>query len=386
MKKIVYIIDDINYNSGAKKITLLQMQEMQKQYDVYLLSLVSPKETLDFLNPDYILGAEIWKQTEVYTTAFRKVMSNGDYTAIRKLSRIIYAVSVRCGLGDVFFGNMIKRKVKAILEKFDTVIVVSEASKLRGIVSNLDKPKKIQWIHTDYARWSGYSEWSRAVTQNDAKIYANYDTIVVLSDYCKRGMIEKLPFLADKIVVIPNLIDGDRILELVKESCPIIINKDILNLVTVARIDTEKRIGDLLYIAKKMQEQSVMFKWYIIGDGPQRKDLENKRKALGVEEQTEFLGHLDNPYPIMAECDALVLLSKYEGTPVTIDEAMVLGLGIIAPRIGGIPEQVFGYRNSYLIENDDFDINQICLGFIENSLLEYQKQNKMRVDLICSNI
>ena len=67
-----------------------------------------------------------------------------------------------------------------------------------------------------------------------------------------------------------------------------------------------------------------------------------------MENQVQFLGHLDNPYPVMSRCDTLVLVSKYEGTPVTIDEAMVLGIGVIAPRVGGIEEQISRYENSEL--------------------------------------
>lgn len=48
MKKILYIIDDINYNSGAKAVTILQMKQLQKDYDIYLLSLAAPREPLDF--------------------------------------------------------------------------------------------------------------------------------------------------------------------------------------------------------------------------------------------------------------------------------------------------------------------------------------------------
>ena len=67
-----------------------------------------------------------------------------------------------------------------------------------------------------------------------------------------------------------------------------------------------------------------------------------------MENQVQFLGHLNNPYPVMSKCDTLVLVSKYEGTPVTIDEAMVLGIGVIAPRVGGIAEQISRYENSEL--------------------------------------
>lgn len=386
MKKVLYIIDDINYNSGAKKVTLLQMQEVQKRCDVFLLSLVSPNEELLFLQQDHVLGREIWMQTSIYATALKKVICNKEYTLVQKALRIIYACSLRCGLGDAFFENLIKKKMKSVLETFDTVIVMSEASKMRHIVSGLKKPRKIQWIHTDYARWSSYSEWSRAITCNDEALYSKYDAIVVLSEFCKRGMTERLPSLSGKMVVIPNLIDGDRILMLADEPCSFQIDRNILNFVTVARIDTEKCIDELLRIAKELQHQNVKFKWYIVGDGPEKKKLEKQQKELGLEEQIEFLGHLDNPYPVMSNCDTLVLLSKYEGTPVTVDEAMVLGLNIIAPLIGGIPEQVASYENSYLVENTSFDLKEISVKSKKVCVFDYQSKNREILNLIYSII
>ena len=55
MKKLLYIIDDINYNSGAKAVTLLQMKQLQQEYDIYLLSLARPKESLDFFGDAHVL-------------------------------------------------------------------------------------------------------------------------------------------------------------------------------------------------------------------------------------------------------------------------------------------------------------------------------------------
>ena len=144
-----------------------------------------------------------------------------------------------------------------MLEQFDSVIVVSEASKLRRLVSELKHPKKIQWIHTDYARWSQFSEWSRAVTKRDAFLYPKFDQIVVLSEHCKKGFVEKIPEVADKTVVIPNLIDGDRILKLTEEPCLVEINPENLNLVTVARIDREKRIDKVLELANQLKQNGI---------------------------------------------------------------------------------------------------------------------------------
>ena len=350
MKKILYIIDDINYNSGAKGVTLFQMKQLQKNYDIYLLSLAKPKEPLDFLDEDHVLEPCLWDITEIYAAAFKQALKNKKYSIGQKLSRIWYAMSLRCGLGNVYFEGKIKGKLLPVLEQFDSVIVVSEASKLRRLVSKLKHPKKIQWIHTDYARWSQFSEWSRAVTKRDAFLYPKFDQIVVLSEHCKKGFVEKIPEVADKTVVIPNLIDGDRILKLTEEPCLVEINPENLNLVTVARIDREKRIDKVLELANQLKQSGIQFMWYIIGDGPQRLELEKKSREMGLGGQVHFLGHLKNPYPVMARCNTLVLLSKYEGTPVTIDEAMVLGVGIIAPRVGGIEEQTERYKAKYLFE------------------------------------
>src|SRR5699024_2662682 len=150
------------------------------------------------------------------------------------------------------------------------------ASKLRALVAELKSPKKIQWIHTDYARWCEFSEWTKAVTRYDKKLYSKFDVIVVLSEYCKQGLIERLPEVLDKVAVVPNMIDGDKILAQAALSCPIKVDSDCLNLVTVARLDKEKRITKLLHLAKELKGK-INFKWYVIGDGPDRSMLERLR-------------------------------------------------------------------------------------------------------------
>ena len=69
-----------------------------------------------------------------------------------------------------------------------------------------------------------------------------FDKIVVLSPNCKMGMIRKIPSLSDKIVVISNLIDGEKITRLSEEDCFINIDTQILNFVTVARIDHKNEL------------------------------------------------------------------------------------------------------------------------------------------------
>lgn len=382
MKKILYIVDDINYNSGAKAVTLLQMQQLKKKYDLYLLSLAEPKGTFELLEETHLLDPYIWRITEIYAESFKIALKSKQYLLSQKISRILYAISLRCGLGNVYFENLIKKRLVPILETFDTIVIVSEASKLRNMVSELKHPKKIQWIHTDYARWSDFSEWSRAVTSHDAQIYPRFDKIVVLSPNCKMGMIRKIPSLSDKIVVISNLIDGEKITRLSEEDCLINIDAQILNFVTVARIDHEKQIDKILLIANRMKKRGIEFHWYVVGDGPEREEIEKKNKEMELTDSISFLGHLENPYPVMKNCDKLVLLSKYEGTPVTIDEAMVLGIGVVAPKIGGIEEQTKCYNNVCLFDNDKDLERGLLESMNESSIFDYHEWNNIQLNAI----
>ena len=63
----------------------------------------------------------------------------------------------------------------------------------------------------------------------------------------------------------------------------------------------------------------------------------------------------------------------------TIDEAMVLGIGIIAPAIGGIPEQIERYKKSSLL--DVSEIKKIILNWdlAENEQFDYRSSNLERV-------
>lgn len=384
MKKILYIVDDINYNSGAKAVTLFQMRQLVNEYDIYLFSLTCPLEEIDFLKDDHILDDYIWHITEIYAESFKKAMKSKKYSIAQKLSRILYAVSLRLGVGDLYFNHLIGKRLIPIFEKFETVVVVSEASKLRVLVSNLKHPKKIQWIHTDYARWSQFSEWSKAVTKNDLTIYSKYNAVAVLSEFCKQGLIEKIPSIANIITVIPNLIDGDRIISLAQKTTEIVVDESKLNLVTVARIDCEKRIDKALELAEELKKKKIMFRWYIIGDGPEREILVKQCRERNLTEQVVFVGYQRNPYPIMAKCQILILLSKYEGTPVTVDEAMVLGIGIIAPNVGGIQEQTIEYEDAFLFQKDGEILEAICAHdtILKKQAVNYHELNQARSNLI----
>src|SRR5699024_1437715 len=80
----------------------------------------------------------------------------------------------------------------------------------------------------------------------------------------------------------------------------------------------------------------------IIGDGPLRGELTALAQSLGIDEAVVFTGRLRDPYALMAECDCFVMSSNYEGQPVVILEARVLGLPVVTTHFGSVHSAMEG--------------------------------------------
>ena len=77
----------------------------------------------------------------------------------------------------------------------------------------------------------------------------------------------------------------------------------------------------------------------LLGDGPERIDLERQAAVLGVDARIRFLGYQDNPWSWYARADAVLMPSRFEGMPNVALEALACGTPVIAtPESGGLAE------------------------------------------------
>lgn len=99
----------------------------------------------------------------------------------------------------------------------------------------------------------------------------------------------------------------------------------------------------------------------VIGDGPERAELEKLCQKLRIQSITNFMGFMDNPEAVYHDVDVALLPSLGEGIPLSLLEAMRWGIPCIASNIGGIPEIITNNQNGLLItpENSQELINAI---------------------------
>ena len=120
----------------------------------------------------------------------------------------------------------------------------------------------------------------------------------------------------------------------------------------------------------------------IVGDGAERRKLEDMSNQLGLEERVFFTGAL-NQHQVavrMSEADLFVLPSFAEGLPVVLMEAMASGLPVIATNVAGTPELVENGVTGQLVDAGNVEqLAQVIACSLANHLLAREMARRGRV-------
>lgn len=127
------------------------------------------------------------------------------------------------------------------------------------------------------------------------------------------------------------------------------------SLIYMGRLSYEKSVAEVVKAANIVIKKNPSTKLVIVGDGPERKNLEELVKNLGIENSVIFTGFLHDKklVEILEVCDIFLTASKTENMPLSVLEAMACGLPIIAANALGIPEIVKDKVNGFLTTPDD---------------------------------
>ena len=117
----------------------------------------------------------------------------------------------------------------------------------------------------------------------------------------------------------------------------------------VARLSEEKRHEDLLFAMPSILEQFPRLQLRIVGSGPLEAALQDLTSRLNITRAVKFAGHSEKVFEELQRMDLFVLPSRSEGVPISIIEAMVMGLPVVATRVGGIPEAVIEGTTGILV-------------------------------------
>lgn len=183
-------------------------------------------------------------------------------------------------------------------------------------------------------------------------VLLSHKTICV-SEAVKRDM-EKKPFIKSRLVMIHNGIEKFSILPR-KKARQILapkVSDEVPIIGVMAELHKIKGIDIALRgFARAFKYTDAVFS--IVGDGEERKNLEDLSEQLGIQSQVRFVGFKENGRELLSGFDIFTPTSRSEGLPYVFLEAGLAGLPVVATRVGGIPEIIKDRETGLLVEKED---------------------------------
>lgn len=165
----------------------------------------------------------------------------------------------------------------------------------------------------------------------EADVLPRLDGVVFVSDFIRGAVLERIPRLADvPSVVVPNFLEvgtahGSR---------------PTRDLVTIGALEPRKNQSFILEVVALAARRGHPYTLTVVGDGPDRRRLENEAESLGIAALVDFVGHHPNPRELLRTHRLYCHAARMESFGIAITEAMAEGVPVVVAPVGGAAELV----------------------------------------------
>lgn len=244
-------------------------------------------------------------------------------------------------------------EIRRLMSKIQPDIVAIHSSKAGLIGRFAAWSLRIPVVFTAHG-WSfteGVSSLKRSIYRRIEKLAARIsDGIITVSEYDKQLALSNGIVPTKKMVRIHNGVhDIDAELGAKQTEGP-------PSLVMVARFAPPKRQLKLIQILYQLQQHE--WTMHFVGDGPELNEVKNYVETVGLNSRIHFVGACEKVDANLSTQQIAILLSDFEGLPLSIIESMRAGLPIIASNVGGVNELVTS-ENGFLVGDDESISNKI---------------------------
>lgn len=365
-KKLLFVINTLG-RAGAETALLELLRRLSpEEYEIYLYVLMGQGEMVSRL-PEYVklLNAR-YDDSSVLSgegkrrlqgKVLRALFSRG--TCLRLAPYMIGQFVGMLRRGRILPDKLLWRAMSDGGERFDLhfdlAVAYLEGGATYYVADHVDAQRRAAFVHVDYER-AGYT---RAL---DRGCYLKYDKIFAVSDEVKKAFLNVYPECGEAAEVFHNILDVEGIRRKAERGEGFADGYEGMRILSVGRLTAQKAFEVSIQAMKLLKEQGEQVRWYVLGDGDQRRALEEQVRRLGLEADFLMPGAVDNPYPYMAQADIYVHASRFEGKSIAIQEAQILGKAILVSDCSGNREQVTDGVDGRMCE---LTPEGICGGIIE---------------------
>lgn len=230
-------------------------------------------------------------------------------------------------------------------EHFDTAVIYSDRA-AETAVRAVSADRFLLFYHHGAMRREYHDELG----------YHRAEKVIAVSEALAEKLKAYRPMYAGKIIAVNNLIDVAGVREKSLETPETVFPKDCFNIVSCGRLASAKGMDlAVAACAKLVNDGLTDIRWWIVGGGPEEPSLRAQIRALGVDRYVTLLGMQDDPYPYIRQADLYVQPSRFEGHCVTVLEARLLAVPILATR-NAAEEQIEDGKTGRLCKPDSASI------------------------------
>lgn len=370
-KKLLFVIESLNLGGAEKSLTtLLNLLDYDK-YDVDLQLFANggpfqdllPKQVNLLHNLDYFSYCKIPYKNIV------KKLNNIKYLQ----SQIRYSLDIR----KENYNNIQKpillwedtKNCFDVMEKdYDIAIAYAQGLPTFYVADKVKAKKKLAWVNVTYmpeGKWFEYID----------KYYGEYDYVNCVSESVLNQFENIFTNHSNKTIMIKDILDYNFNYKMadMTECREMIETIGSYKLLTVGRLVHQKGYDLALEACKILKDRNLAFKWYVIGEGNKREELEQKIKEYSLENHFILLGSKNNPYPYFKNCDIYVQTSRFEGFGITIAEARMFNKPVVTTEFDAVYSQMIQDTNGLVVKM----IPEAIAEGIEKMIYNHEYRNKI---------
>lgn len=355
----------------------LRMGGIERVLTEVLQNIDREKMKIDLVIEDGIRSLNVFekdipKDIKIYYLKPEEIIKKTDFYRQRRKNifyKIIYNLIMN-------YESYLKRKnLKRIVKNKKYDVVIDFDMGLSKYIDLIESNKKIAWIHSSIENW--YQKKSRIKRLGER--LKKYDVVVTICDEMKKNTIKLYPFLQEKILRIYNPFNFERIL---KNAEGYYLDTEVMKkdfAVSVMRLTENSKDFDTLIKAWQiLEKKNINLKLYILGEGIDKENIENKIKLANQEENIILLGNVKNPYPWIKNSKMLIHSSKFEGLPTVLIEALILNKIVISSNCVSGPKEILENGEiGYLYEVGDYKrLAALIVNNLENPNLNTELLNE----------
>ena len=372
-KKILFVINTLG-QAGAEKALLNLISALDRNaYEIYLYVMLNQGEMIyDVPNYVHVLNKHIsplsvlGKEGEGHMTkeVLKSFVRHGsgikyasyflkNYNRMKQSKRILW---------DKLLWREVACGAKRFSTEFDLAVAYLEGASTYYVADYVNAKKKAAWIHVDMEQ-AGYTK------ELDLDCYEKMDACFAVSEEVEHAFFRLHPECREKTKVFENILDTKRMEKLSHQGEAKEFDKNSFCILTVGRLHPQKGYELAVETMEELKKKNYPIKWYIMGEGPLRKKLEELICEKGLKEEMILLGAKKNPYPYFLDCDLYVHATRFEGKSIALSEAKALGAPLVVSNVSGNRQQVKDGENGLICALSKEELSRSIIRLYEDEAL-----------------